>query len=430
MAEQIVVVGGGAGGLELVVKLARKYRKSDSVSVCLVDCNPTHIWKPLLHEVATGTLNSNHDETSYLMLARKHGFVFVLGRVSGVDTTSNSLQLQPIKNEHDDLIVDSRELTYTKLILAVGSLCNDFGTQGVVEHCLLLDTRAQAERFHSNFINQLHRLNASDSDASRLSLVIVGAGATGVELAADLHKVAKRLPEYGFDEFSIDRLRVMIVEAAPRILAQLPERVSVSVTTELEKIGVEVRVNTMVKAVEADTVLTGSGEKISAQLVVWAAGIRAPEFLKDTELPTDKIGRVLVDEYLRVKSSENVFAIGDCCACEMADGTMVPPRAQSAHQMASIAYTNIVNDIRGSTMKPFVYKDFGSLISLSEFSTVGNLMGNLMRGTLFIEGWLARMFYLSLYRMHQVSIHGWRATGLIMLGDRIYKATRADIKLH
>jgi len=430
MTHHIVIVGGGAGGLELVVKLARKLRRDQATKVTLVDCNPTHIWKPLLHEVATGTLNSNHDETSYLMLARKHGFSFVLGRVDAIDAGARHIRIEAINDENGEQIVTGRTIDYSQLVLCVGSLCNDFGTEGVLEHCLLLDTRNQAERFHTEFINQLHRLQNAEERPERLSVIIVGAGATGVELAADLHKVASRLPEYGFKTFSTEQLQVMIVEAAPRILGQLPERVSRSVTKELNKIGVEVKTSTMVSAVSADAVLTNEGESIPANLVVWAAGIKAPEFIAESELPVDRIGRVMVDTTLSVEGVPNVFAIGDCCACPMKDGSFVPPRAQSAHQMAAVAYKNVLARINDKPLKHFEYKDFGSLISLSEFSTIGNLMGNLMKGTVFIEGWLARMFYLSLYRMHQVGIHGWGATLLIMLGDRIYKATRADIKLH
>ena len=430
MGEKIIVVGGGAGGLELVIKLARHYKKNADVDVTLIDCNPTHIWKPLLHEIATGSLNSNHDESSYLMLARKYRFAFVLGRVDKVDVANSAVHIQATSDDESVEIVAARDLSYSRLVLSVGSLCNDFGTPGVEANCLLLDTRVQAERFHQQFINQLHRIHGADDEARRLSLVIVGAGATGVELAADLHNVAKRLPEYGFKAFSSDRLRVMIVEASPRILGQLPERVSTSVSRELEKIGVEIRTDTMVSAIEPDVIQTKSGQTISADLVVWAAGIKAPTFISQSDLPTDNIGRVKVNAHLQVEGVDSIFAIGDCCACPMDDGTMVPPRAQSAHQMAKIAYKNIVADLEGKPMRIFKYKDFGSLISLSEFSTVGNLMGNLMRGTVFVEGWLARMFYLSLYRMHQSAVHGFGAMLLIMLGDTIYKATRADIKLH
>lgn len=426
---RIVVVGGGAGGLELVVKLARKFRRNKSVDVTLVDKNPTHIWKPLLHEVATGSLNSYHDEISYRMLAHKHRFNFVLGAVTLVDSDKNTLALDAIIDEQGNELLAPRSITYSELVLCPGSLSNDFGTTGVSQHCLMLDTRSEAERFHQQFIQQLHRISASDS-TDKLSVVIVGGGATGVELAADLHNVAERLPDYGFARFSEDRLQVSVIEAGPRLLAQLPPRISTGVQSELESIGVTVRTDTKVLSAEADGVLIEGGEKIDATIAVWAAGIRAPAFLGESGFAVDRIGRINVDSDLRATGHENVFAIGDCCACPMENGDVVPPRAQSAHQMASHAARNILRHYRGQDLRPFVYRDFGSLISLSEFSTIGNLMGNLLRGTVFVEGWLARLFYLSLYRMHQRTVQGTVSMLLTMLGDRIYKATRAELKLH
>ena len=434
-AKSIVIVGGGAGGLELVVQLARKLRRrrGDSVErkVVLIDRDASHIWKPLLHEVATGSLNSYHDESSYRMLARKHGFEFILGEATRVDTDTRRVELAPVTDERGREMVAAREVAFDQLVLAAGSLSNDFETHGVAEHCLMLDSRAQAERFHRRFINELHRVNAMDDESRALSVLIVGGGATGVELAADLHNVAERLTEFGFDEFSADRLKVQVIEASERLLPQLPERIGRNVKQELESIGVEVRIDTMVDAAESNALVTASGRRLPADISVWAAGIRAPDFIEASGFSTDRLGRVEVTRDLRIDGQRGLFAIGDCCACPMDDeGTVVPPRAQSAHQMARVALRNLLAEQDDQALKDFEYRDFGSLISLSSYSTVGNLMGNLMKGSVFIEGWLARRFYLSLYRMHQVAVHGRLSTLLIMLGDRIYKATRADLKLH
>jgi len=430
VTERICVVGGGAGGLELVVKLARKLRRESDVQVQLVDKNPTHIWKPLFHEVATGSLNSYHDEASYRMLARKHGFEFVLGRVTGIDLDAKRLTLGSVTDDAGTDMVPGRVLPYDTLIVAVGSLSNDFGIEGVAEHSRQLDSREEAERFHKQFTAALHRVNSGLDDDSLLSVVIVGGGATGVELAADMHNVAARLREYGFPKFSNERLRVSVIEAAPRLLPRLPERIGESVVKELRRIGVDVLLDTQVSKVEADRVHTKDGGSYQADLSVWAAGVRAPSFLTDSGFPVDRLGRIQVLPDLSVKGHDSLFAIGDCCAFTSADGTEVPPRAQAAHQMASIAARNVIARYRSGPTKPFVYRDFGSLVSLSKYSTVGNLMGNLMKGTVFVEGWVARMVYLSLYRMHQSAVFGPFSTLLIMLGDRIYKATRADVKLH
>ncbi|MFK7889907.1 MAG: NAD(P)/FAD-dependent oxidoreductase [Granulosicoccus sp.] len=430
MTKKIVVVGGGAGGLELVVKLAKKLKRNDDTRVVLVDKNASHIWKPLLHEVATGSLDSYHDETSYRMLARKNRFDFILGQVTGVDAKNQQLTLAAEVDEEGVELVEGRDISFDYLVLCPGSLSNDFGIEGVNEHCIKLDSRQQAERFHRLYLKHLHRISAADENDTQLNVVIVGGGATGVELAADLHNVAGHLQDYGFDSFSKERLRVSVIEAGPLLLPRLPERIGASVKRELQTIGVHVLTSTVIKSATAGALLTGEGDRVAADISVWAAGIRAPGFLEASGLPCDNLGRVKVNADLSVEGFDNIFAAGDCCCCLLPDGSTVPPRAQSAHQMASVVAHNIMAAYRNKPTKEFVYKDFGSLISLSRFSTVGNLMGNLMRGTVFVEGWLARMFYLSLYRMHQNAVHGTFSTLLIMLGDRIYKATRAELKLH
>lgn len=430
MVKQLVVVGGGAGGLELVVKLARKLKRNADVRVVLIDKNASHIWKPLLHEVATGSLDSYHDETSYRMLARKHKFDFVLGQVTAINTESQRVCLAAQLDDDGVEVVEERELSYDQLVLSPGSKSNDFGISGVAEHCIKLDSRDQAERFHKLYLKQLHRVSAANDESTLLNVVIVGGGATGVELAADLHNVAGHLQDYGFESFSQERLQVSVIEAGPALLPRLPERIGISVKQELQSIGVDVLTSTMINSAESDALVTSEGQRIPADVSVWAAGVRAPEFLASSGLPCDNLGRVKVNADLTVQGLSNVYAAGDCCCCTMENGDTVPPRAQSAHQMAAVVAHNILARLRDRKARDFVYKDFGSLISLSRFSTVGNLMGNLMRGSVFVEGWLARLFYLSLYRMHQNAVHGPISTLLIMLGDRIYKATRAELKLH
>ena len=430
MSKQIVVVGGGAGGLELVVKVAKKLKRDANSRVVLIDKNASHIWKPLLHEVATGSLDSHHDETSYRMLARKYGFDFKLGCVTRVDTERQVVEIAAEHDDNGDEWVEAREINYDELVLSPGSLSNDFGTKGVGEHCVKLDSREQAERFHKLYLKQLHKVNSAKDDKTVLSVVIVGGGATGVELAADLHNVAGRLQDYGFESFSQARLKVSVIEAGPTLLPRLPERIGASVKKELQSIGVDVLTSTKIESAEHDALITSENNRIHADVSVWAAGVRAPGFLGESGLPVDNLGRVKVNPDLTVEGFATISAIGDCCSCPTDDGGTVPPRAQSAHQMASVVAHNVLARHRHRKTRDFVYKDFGSLISLSRFSTVGNLMGNLMRGSVFVEGWLARMFYLSLYRMHQSAVHGPVSTVLIMLGDRIYKHTRAELKLH
>ncbi|MEM1411995.1 MAG: FAD-dependent oxidoreductase, partial [Pseudomonadota bacterium] len=279
--ERIVVVGGGAGGLELVVRLAKKMRRRP-VEVVLVDRNPSHIWKPLFHEVATGSMDSYHDEAAYRSLARKHRFTFLLGEVNDIDLDERTLTVGPVDDELGRAMLPGRTIRYDRLVVAVGSHSNDFGIAGVTTHARQLDSREQAERFHTRFVAELNRVNSLERDDAELAVVIVGGGATGVELAADMHNVAKRLREYGYEHFSQERLSVSIIEAAPGLLPRLPERIGMSVEQELGRIGVTVRTGTMVSAVEEEAVVTSDGERIRADISVWAAGVRAPAWLAET----------------------------------------------------------------------------------------------------------------------------------------------------
>lgn len=171
--------------------------------------------------------------------------------------------------------------------------------------------------------------------------------------------------------------------------------------------------------------------KIRADLMVWAAGIKAPDFMKEIAgLETNRINQLVVKSTLQTTRDDTIFAIGDCASCAKPDGGFVPPRAQSAHQMASRCYDNILAMIKDKPLKDYIYKDHGSLVSLSRFSTVGSLMGNLMRGDMMVEGRIARFVYISLYRMHQIALHGYVKTGLMMLVGSINRIIRPKLKLH
>lgn len=433
MLHQIVIVGGGAGGLELATRLGRTLGKRGIAKVTLVDANLTHIWKPLLHEVAAGSLNSSGDELNYVAQAKWNHFEFQLGRMCNLDRSEKRISLAATLDEHGHVLMPARELSYDSLVIAVGSTTNDFGTAGAAEHCLFLDTRAQAERFHNQLLNHYLRAHASQSETTELiNIAIVGAGATGVELAAELHHAARELAAYGLDRISPENMRITLIEAGPRVLPALPERISQPVHKTLEKLGVTVLTGAAVSLVTDDALHTAQGQIIPASLKVWAAGIRAPAFLKDLDgLETNRINQLQVRPTLQTTRDDNIFAFGDCAACPQPgkEDQNVPPRAQAAHQQASLLAKSLRLRIDGKAMSEYRYRDYGSLISLSTFSAVGNLMGNLT-GSVMLEGWLARMFYVSLYRMHQIALYGITRTLLMMLGDRIGRGTEPRLKLH
>lgn len=435
---KIVVVGGGAGGLELATKLGRKLGRSGKAQITLVDRNRTHLWKPLLHEVAAGSLDAGIDALSYQSHARNHGFEFQLGTLTNISREEKRIVLAPILGEKGEVVLGEREVAYDYLVMAIGSVSNDFNTPGVRDNCIFLDSPDQAFRFHGLLMNQFLQF-ASDckpgddscKPSEKVKIAIVGAGATGVELSAELYNAVEELASYGYKNLSRDSLKVTVVEAGPRILPALPERISAAAHQELSNLGVDVRTATFVSEATLEGLKTKDGELIEANLMVWAAGIKAPDFMKEIGgLETNRINQLVVKNTLQTTRDEHIFVIGDCAACAMADGKMVPPRAQSAHQMADRALANILAMMQGKELKAYSYMDYGSLVSMSRFSTVGSLMGNLMRGSMMVEGRIARFVYISLYRMHQVALHGYIKTGLMMLVGQINRILRPRLKLH
>ncbi|PNH80117.1 NAD(P)/FAD-dependent oxidoreductase [Vibrio diazotrophicus] len=427
---RIIVVGGGAGGLELATKLGRTLGRKNRADITLVDRKSSHLWKPLLHEVATGSLDEGVDALSYRAHAKNHSFDFQLGSLESIDRDSKKIILSELCDDNGELLMPKRELSYDILVMAIGSTSNDFNTPGVRENCIFLDSPEQAHRFRTEMNNEFLKLHAKNGHGT-VDIAIVGAGATGVELSAELHNAVKELRTYGFGDLDSSKLNVNLIEAGERILPALPPRISSAAHSELTKLGVNVRTATMVTQAEKDGLTTKDGEKITAQIMVWAAGIKAPDFMKDIAgLETNRINQLVVKNTLQTTRDDNIFAIGDLAQCTQADGSFVPPRAQAAHQMASQAFKNIVAMINGRELKPYVYKDHGSLVSLSRFSTVGSLMGNLTKGSMMVEGRIARVVYISLYRMHQMALHGIFKTGLMMLVGRINRVLRPNLKLH
>ncbi len=432
--KRIVVVGGGAAGLGLVRKLAKTYSR-ETHEIILLDRNRTHVWKPLLHEVAAGALDPNQDEVGYGGHAARWGYRFFQGALARIDRERQVIVTAPLKDEDGEMILEAHEIAYDYLVLAIGGVSDDFGIPGVRENALFLEHRAQADRFRQKLLNACLRVNArrekGEVDAT-LPICIVGGGATGVELSAELVHSARSLRSYGLEGFDSDAFRITLIEAGPRLLPALDEKVVEKVTQELRDIGVDVRVNTMVTQVEKDRVHMKDGTELPATLILWAAGVRGePEVPGFSDLELSKLDRVVVRPTLQSVTDDRIFAIGDCCHCVLpGQERPVAPRAQAAHQMADHVLTAIGHLEKGQTIPDFEYKDYGALVSLSRFATVGSLMGNLVGGKLAIEGRLARLAYLSLYRMHILTVHGWlRGTAQLVAG-RIGRAVRPHLKLH
>ncbi len=431
---RIVIVGGGAGGLELATRLGDKFGKTGRARVTLVDAKLTHLWKPLLHEVAAGTFDSHENDVDYIAQAHQHHFDYRLGRMDGLDRERREVNLAPTLDEDGREIIPRRTIPYDTLVLALGSTSNDFGIPGVREHCVFIDDRAQADAFQRAVMRNYIRAQTQPERPApnRMQVVIVGAGATGVELAAEMHNMARQLVAYGFDRIVPERdLKIVIIEATDRILPALPKRLSEAAQNELHKLGVEVQTHRRVTRVTAEGVQTRDGQFFHAALKVWAAGIKAPEFLHNLAgLETNRINQLVVRPTLQTTYDDDIFAIGDCAACPQPGKDIpVPPTAQAAHQQAALLVRSIARRFHGKALPTFTYRDRGSLISLSHYTTVGSLMGNLT-GDVMIEGRFARLTYRLLYRLHQRALHGTLPMLLLMLSDFLQHRAHPRMKLH
>ena len=436
---KIVIVGGGAGGLELATRLGKAYGRSNKVIVTLVDKNRTHIWKPKLHEIASGSMDFGDHEVDYMAQAHWNHFTFRIGELKGLDRTNKTIDLFPYLDSDGSPVTPIQQIEYDTLVVCVGSLSNDFGTQGVKEFALKLETQHDAKQFHSKMVNACIRAHHQKEviHKRQLHVAIIGAGATGVELAAELHRTTREVVAFGLDRIDPEKdIKVSLIEAAERILPALQPRFSLATEDLIKKLGVQVFTNSKVMEVMSNGIRLADGRVLESELVVWAAGVKAPDFLKDLGgLETNRINQLVVLETLQTTRDIDIFALGDCAACPCPDqdggrGGIVPPRAQAAHQQASHLFEQIKRRLSNKSLRPYRYKDFGSLVSLGKFSTVGNMMGGLIGKNLMIEGYFAKLMYLSLYKLHELAIHGFIKTSLYTFARMITKQTNPTVKLH
>jgi NADH dehydrogenase len=432
---RIVVVGGGAAGLELVTQLGDRLGRRSRAAVTLIECARTHLWKPLLHAVAAGSLDPGEYEVNYLAQAHWHGFRYHYGEMIGLDRAGKEVHLGATVDDEGRQISPARSIGYDTLVIAIGSVTNDFGTPGVAKYAVQLETPAQAERFNHRLVNACLRAQTQTEPVrpGQLHVAVVGAGATGTELAAELHRTIREVIGYGLDRIDPQRdVRIVLIEGAPRVLPGLPERISQETHRLLDKMGVEVRTGAQVTEVSLDGLTLADGSFIASELVVWAAGVKAPEVLSRLDgLEANRINQLVVESTLQTTRDPDIFAIGDCAACpRVGTTTSVPPRAQAAHQEAAHMVRQIHLLLRGAPLQPYTYRDFGSLVSLGKWSTVGNLMGFLSGRGIFVEGLFARLMYRSLRLMHEQALGGTRRALLATIARAFAHRVDPPVKLH
>ena len=432
---KIVAVGGGAAGLELVTRLGDRFGRRSRARVTLVERARTHLWKPLLHEVAAGSIDPGEYEVNYLAQAHWHSFRYRLGEMIGLDRAAKEVRLAATFDDEGREITPPQSVGYDTLMIAIGSVTDDFGTPGVAERAVPLETQAQAARFNRRLVNACIRAQTQDGPVrpGQLHVAIVGAGATGAELAAELHRTAREVVAYGLYRIDPQRdIRIVLIEAADRILPALPERISEATHRLLDEMGVEVRAGAKVTEVTAADLQLADRSFIASELVVWAAGVKASEVLPHLDgLEVNRINQLVVEPTLQTTRDPDIFAIGDCAACpRRGEPTPVPPRAQAAHQEAAHMVRQIERRLRGQPLLPYTYRDFGSLVSLGKHTTVGNLMGFLFGRGMYIEGLFARLMYRSLRMLHERALHGTPSAVLATLSRALSRRTGPQVKLH
>jgi NADH:ubiquinone reductase (H+-translocating) len=415
MMTRLLILGGGVAGLDVATNLARS-RAGRGFDIGLVDREPAHVWKPMLHTIASGTSEAMVQQTSFVAQAAKSGFRFHPGEVTQINRHERWVAVGPTVLA-GETVLPARRLRYDMLLLALGSRANDFGTPGVAEHCSTIDSRGEAMAFSDRVRARLLRAALA---RETITLGIVGGGATGVELAAELVQFATIAHGFGI-EGAAAALRIVLINSDDRLLRAFPEKVSHAARQQLEELGVEVLSNAKVEAVDAHGFTLAGGTRIDADLKVWAAGVRAPSVISSIEgVELSPSGQLVVDARLVCPSDPTIFALGDSASVRQPGADRPPPpTAQAAFQQASYLVRNLPHIVSGHGVPAFAYRDFGALISLGGFGAYGSL-GKLgiFRGG-FIRGWIAQLGHILLYRRHQARLYGlWRGS-LLWLCDII-----------
>jgi NADH:quinone reductase (non-electrogenic) len=382
----------------------------------------------MLHTIAAGTRDVNQQRVIFLAHARQHGFTYQPGEMCGLDRQLREVQLDAIRAHDGSLVLEPRTVPYDVLLLSIGSSANDYGVPGVMEHCHLIDSQQQAEAFNTALRERALRCVVKQE---QLRVAIVGAGATGIELSAELSHLFELAASYG-DPTIRERLSLTLLEAGPRVLAAFPPAISAASQQRLEKIGFRVLTSTGVSSVETGGFRYGDAKLAEADLMVWAAGVKAPEFMNRLAgLETNRANQIVVSDTLQALHDEQVFALGDCASLTPEGAQRpLPPTAQVAAQQAEYLARHLPEWILQNKPLPgFKYRNFGSIVSLSDYDAFGTLgrFGFFPGGV--IRGRLAQLSHAMLYRRHQQALHGFRTATLLWTAEQINGLVKPSIRL-
>jgi NADH dehydrogenase len=437
-AHRIVIVGGGVGGLGLATRLSESLGRAGLARIVLVDRWPTHFWKPLLHEAASGQLDPATHQLQYAVQAQRHGFEFEQGELTALDRAARHITLRALHDADGREILPARQLAFDTLVLAMGSVTQYFGVPGAAEHALPLESVAHAEAFRRKLLdaclraNHARRARTAQADTP-VSVNIIGAGATGVELAAAVRDTVRLLNRYS--PFSLDPVRdfrIRLIESGTRVLPALPETISARAQRMLASLGVEVLSATRVTEVRPDAVLTDGGAPLTSDIAIWTAGISGPPALRTLDgIAVNRNAQIQVNRTLQCTNDVNIFGLGDCAACPADDpGAFLAPRAQVAHQQALFLARALKCRIAGDALPEFVYRDAGTLVGFGREGTIGSLSSSLLTQPVFVDGWLATAVYKLIYRRHVMTLTGFARMALDTASHWLRRRVHPVIRLH
>ncbi len=441
-APRVLIVGGGIAGVVVATKLGRTGR----ANVTLVDKSLSHVWKPTMHTIAAGTSSAERQRLSLLALAKRNGFTFWPGSLEGVDRPAKRVTLSPFAAAAPGEDAPPIGLSYDVLVLAIGSRANDFGTAGVAEHCWTVDDLVEAEDFRT----RLRQAMFTAGTGGNLDVAIVGGGATGVELAAELRRAIDRVAGYGPPEMA-HKLRLTLIEAGPRLLPAFPAHIAEAAGHTLTALGIAIRTGAVVTEADADGFTLKDGTRVAASLKIWAAGVKAPDVLSRIEgLERSRTGQLVVSSSLQTTRDPSIFALGDCAGLPAEGGHPVPATAQAARQQALYLARHLARHhpasapdpslgqashpvgqasrVTHAPTPPFQYRDRGSIVSLSDYNGWGTF-GHYAFGGGPLKGLSARWAHALLYRQHRFELLGAPRGSLDWLADQLVNAVRPPVLL-
>jgi len=372
---RVVILGAGFGGLGAAKALAGK------ADVTLVDRHNFQTFLPLLYQVSTAGLAADHVVHPVRGALRDTGIKFRMGSPISVDHKNKSVKLD-----------SSETLEFDHLIVALGSSTADFGVPGVSEHGLGMKSVHEALMIRAEVMRRFEDLCRFE-DNTRLSIAVVGGGPTGVEMAGALAEL-KRGPLKNDMAHAAEHMDIYLIEAGPRILPMFSEKLSARAESDLHKLGVFVKTNTSVREIKSRQIIVKTGEPIPAEVTIWAAGVKGEPTAGLLNLPIAGT-RIDTDENLEVNHYPNIWAIGDINGSKGKDGRFYPMVAPVALQQGKWVAKQILRKHEGKALKPFKYRDKGSMATIGRHKAVVEVRNFRMTGPLAWFAWLfLHLFYL------------------------------------